>query len=385
MTIRAHFPASPWLLGLLVMVAIMFLIIPAGSIYYAAAGGTACIKCHELRPAYGLWDHSTHRNIQCKECHGTIFSTDVSFHLNNALQVWKHMRGEIPERLLVKQRDISRGLQERCAKCHAQEFAAWKAGPHATTYAAIFMKEAHNQKRQLNDQCLQCHGLYFEGSIRDLVAPLDSKGPWHWQAKPALLNEPAIPCLACHTIHRAGQPLAARYPTMAPATPSTPMASREAAPPEAHRPSLAFYDRREQMHFSVDSLPLPALRNGDRKVTVAPDPKQALCYQCHAPDHTMQAGSGDDRTCLGVHEGISCLACHQKHQQSTAGSCAACHPRLSNCGLDVEKMDTTFKAKTSLHNIHFVKCLDCHPGGVPKKKDKLAATDLPPGIKLARP
>ena len=52
-----------------------------------------------------------------------------------------------------------------------------------------------------------------------------------------------------------------------------------------------------------------------------------------------QVGSGDDRTGIGVHEGLSCLACHQKHGQQTRASCANCHPRLSNCGLDVEKME----------------------------------------------
>ena len=37
-------------------------------------------------------------------------------------------------------------------------------------------------------------------------------------------------------------------------------------------------------------------------------------------------------------------------------------------GIDVEKMDTTFKDKLSKHNVHFVKCQDCHTKGVPTKK-----------------
>jgi hypothetical protein len=31
-------------------------------------------------------------------------------------------------------------------------------------------------------------------------------------------------------------------------------------------------------------------------------------------------------------------------------------------------MDTTFKDKLSKHNVHFVKCQDCHTKGVPTKK-----------------
>jgi hypothetical protein len=31
-------------------------------------------------------------------------------------------------------------------------------------------------------------------------------------------------------------------------------------------------------------------------------------------------------------------------------------------------MDTTFKNPKSLHNIHTVKCIDCHTKGVPRKR-----------------
>jgi hypothetical protein len=113
---------------------------------------------------------------------------------------------------------------------------------------------------------------------------------------------------------------------------------------------------------------MPQMMDGDRLVKGSPDRRQALCYQCHAPRAGMQVFSGDDRTPVGVHEGLSCLACHQKHGQTTRVSCAACHPRLSNCGLDVETMDTTFKSPQSPHDIHRVACLDCHPKGVPVRR-----------------
>jgi len=36
--------------------------------------------------------------------------------------------------------------------------------------------------------------------------------------------------------------------------------------------------------------------------------------------------------------------------------------------LNVQTMDTTFKSAKSPHNIHFVKCIDCHAKGIPKTK-----------------
>ncbi len=183
------------------------------------------------------------------------------------------------------------------------------------------------------DDCLRCHGMHFEGGIRDLVTPLDRRGPW--RIVPAeLANLPAIPCLACHGIHRQGALLR-----------KSGVEGRVAGPSqEISRPSLAFYDRRTQQHVPVADLPLPVMLDGDRVVKMSPDRRQALCYQCHAAEALRQVGSGDDRTAIGVHEGISCLSCHLKHGQKTRASCAECHPKMSNCGLDVEKMDTTFRS-----------------------------------------
>jgi hypothetical protein len=43
-------------------------------------------------------------------------------------------------------------------------------------------------------------------------------------------------------------------------------------------------------------------------------------------------------------------------------------PRLSNCGLDVARMDTSFRNPHSRHDIHGVARIDCHDQGMPKNK-----------------
>jgi RNase P subunit RPR2 len=159
-------------------------------------------------------------------------------------------------------------------------------------------------------------------------------------------------------MHRHGDPLHQQPERMA----------RSSAREPIYRPSLALFDRRQMGHVADANLALPQILDGTRPVRMSPDQRQGLCYQCHAPLSTRQAGSSSDRTGNGIHEGIGCLACHQKHGQQTRASCANCHPRLSNCGLDVEKMDTTFLSPKSKHNIHSAKCLDCHTKGIPKKR-----------------
>lgn len=344
------------------LAAVLFavLLLPGASVYYSYSQGRSCTKCHEIWQPYRDWHESTHRNAACSECHGDVLTLNAGFHLKNLRQLGKHLRGEIPEQVRLKTDDVLQ-IEKRCAKCHREEYADWSAGPHGASYAKIFLNSDHNQRTLLIDDCLRCHSMQFQGSIRDLVTPVNTKGPWQFR-DPHLANEPAIPCLTCHQMHRQGSPL-----TAAPATKPDDASARE----DIGRPSVALFDRREQDYISLERLPLPQMLEGARLVKISPDQRQALCYQCHAPTAAAQVRSGDDRTPTGVHEGLSCLACHDQHGQRTRASCTTCHPQLSNCGLDVEKMDTTFKSLKSPHNIHSVKCIDCHTKGVPQKKRRL--------------
>jgi hypothetical protein len=312
-----------------------------------ALGPDFCASCHEIRPLIDNWKNSTHRGIECTKCHE--YTT-----MRNVQRLGEHLTGNVPEQPKIRSMDTV-ALVEKCRSCHQQQFAEWKAGPHSATYARIFTNKDHNSKRTLMDDCLRCHGMHFEGGIRDLVAPVNTTGPWRI-AKAGMADMPTMPCMTCHSIHRIGQPVE---------KPQERAGLRE----EKVRPSLALYDRRSRMSIGANLLPIPAVFDGSRPVKMSPDERQALCYQCHAALASGGIASGDDRTPMGVHEGLSCFACHQGHQQNTRASCGTCHPRLSNCGIDVEKMDTTFRDLKSRHNVHTVKCIDCHPAGVPRRKD----------------
>ena len=353
-----HKTSRRWLYFGLGILCAGVLLLPGASLYYHYSGGRSCARCHEIWQPYSDWHISTHRNVACSACHGDVFTLDAGFHLKNISRLVKHLRGAIPEQVRLKTADVLK-MNERCQKCHQQEFADWAAGAHSATYTEIFLDKDHNRKRRLMDDCLRCHAMHFEGGIRDLVTPVNTDGPWTLRA-PTLAGQPVIPCVTCHQLHRQGSPLA-----RAAVKPVNPGSSQE-----LFRPSLALFDRRELDYVAVGRLPLPAMRDGERPVKISADRRQALCYQCHAPVASMEVGSGDDRTPVGVHQGLSCFACHQGHGQKTRASCSTCHPQLSNCGLDVETMDTTYKSLKSKHNIHFVKCIDCHTKGVPKSRSK---------------
>jgi|SRR5579864_538985 len=342
-----------WRLYVLLSIVALILLLPGVRVYHSYSSGTLCASCHEISQSYNEWHASTHRNVSCSSCHGSMFSADLRSHLKSLHRFVSHVRGRIPEQIHLGQDDVLK-INTRCQSCHRQEYEDWAAGPHAVTYRQIFLNESHNHRRLLVDDCLRCHGMHFQGGIRDLITPVDTKGPWKLRER-RLAEQHAIPCLACHQLHRSSDLVLREEQN------STPEAVQPA-------PSLALFDRRELAYVSVARLSLPTLREGNKYVEINPDPRQALCYQCHAATAYMQVGSGDDRTPVGVHQGLSCFTCHEGHGQKPRASCANCHPLLSSCGLNVESMDTTLKSPDSVHDIHSVKCADCHTNGVPKKK-----------------
>jgi hypothetical protein len=349
-----------WRAGLVILVVLAALsVFPGASLYYDYKQGRACSRCHEIWQPYTDWHSSAHRNAPCSECHGDVFTWKAGFHLNNMRRVFQHLNGKTAEKPRLRAEDIGR-IVERCRQCHQQEFADWRSGPHSVTYADIFLDAKHNRQELLIDDCLRCHGMHYPGAIRELVTPVNTNGPWQF-VRPQFSAQPAVPCLACHRVHREGAPLVKSKVDEPISGPKQ----------EIVRPSIALFDRRSQDHVALSDLPMPVMIQGTRMVQISPDQRQALCYQCHAPRPERQVNSGDDRTPIGVHEGLSCLACHSKHGERTRASCATCHPRLSNCGLAVETMDTTFKDKASKHNIHSVKCADCHTKGVPRRRKQI--------------
>lgn len=343
-------------IGLVVVLAVS--VTYGATYYYTSQRGAGCASCHEMASFVSAVHASPHQNMTCLQCHAEGMATKLR-------HVAVHLTYRWPETIRLRDADVLE-MTASCQSCHQREYATWHAGPHSATYAQILTNPKHNSERRLMDDCLRCHGMHFNGAVRDIVQPQSIKGPWHI-VRADLAGQPTMPCLACHWIHREGQP-------------ETKPAARISVAGTPLHDSLAFYDRREQMHFTASDLAIPQLYEGARQVKISPDQRQALCYQCHASRQSEanapaaqqhwgpQVASGDDRTPIGVHEGISCLACHNGHNENARASCATCHPEMSHCGIDVEMMDTTFANPASKHNIHWVKCADCHTHGVPAPK-----------------
>lgn len=343
---------------LFVLAALIFIAAGGGAYYYwgVASPQTTCGGCHEIESSSVTWARSGHRDFHCMECHGTALSNGVHSLREKGMMVIRHYAGPPSDHISLTEDQVV-DILNNCQRCHGAEYARWVSGGHSATYASIFLNAKHNSVELLNSDCLRCHGMFFGGSIEQLVSPLRLTGPWKL-TRPELAMRPAIPCLACHKVHREGSPaVPADY-----ADPTKIFYSREKTLPPA-----LWYDRYEKTYVDAARLPVLRLLEGERYVKMADDTRQRICIQCHAPNAFHQAGTSDDRTPRGVHEGLSCLACHENHSNESRRSCQTCHPAISNCQRDVTTMNTTFFDRNSPHNIHFVRCIDCHVKGIPQK------------------
>jgi len=324
----------------------------------SASPEKTCASCHEIVKSVELLAESPHRNLACKDCHGTALSNGFHSLKEKGMMVVHHAGNRYIDNIRLNEQQVL-DVMNHCNHCHAAEYADWNAGGHSVRYSHIFLDIKHNRTEQINPDCLRCHGMFSDVPVRDVVEPLDKTGPWKLK-NPEIHDRPVIPCLACHQVHKTGMPrVSPDYPN-----PRNIFYMRQ----NQNKPAkVSFYSRVERTNIPAEDLPILQLKDKDRAVKVSVDPVMRNCVQCHAPNSHHMAGTSDDRTPRGVHEGIGCPACHQPHSNDAGQSCAHCHPAISNCGIDVTAMNTTYANQGSTHNIHWVACTDCHSEGIPRR------------------
>lgn len=84
-----------------------------------------------------------------------------------------------------------------------------------------------------------------------------------------------------------------------------------------------------------------------------------LCLECHGP--RWAAGPVWPGA---IHGSFKCGTCHTRievdGEPSWKRACHKCHPRPEDVHKDVKALDTTFLSPTSKHDIHEMRCPDCH-------------------------
>lgn len=263
-----------------------------------------CAQCHEIRENCITWKASSHADISCTECHGTALGNGLSGLSGKLGMVYTHFtRRRTNEDIFLNEQQVTE-MAARCAECHQAEHAGWKSGAHAVTYRDIFTDVEHNKMEKPYWDCFRCHGMHYDGTIRDLMSLEGEAESWHITDRQQA-GRPAITCLACHQMHGEQEKRIAYE--------SLDKESRSALTEKTERPATALYMRAEKRHLPSGKIYQATMSYEGSPVTVSDDPNTWLCMQCHAPDSRREVGTEDDKTPVGVYEGMSCLDCHNPH------------------------------------------------------------------------
>ena len=223
-----------------------------------------------------------------------------------------------------------------CQACHPREWADWSRSGHAMTLSAQLLNSDHDSAEQLDQTCVKCHSPELGTTpIGNIVQPLNMKGPWQLVGQYAnLADSPSIPCLACHQSHAVIPP--GLLPGMDFADEST--FYRNVPAPQVS--NLYIFDAFAQKY--VDPQPIAPVINGAQTIPVNDTRANRVCYTCHAteqaesnlfepntpPSGDNSVSTGDDRTLMGVHQGLQCVDCHMSggsHTFNPMSSCSQCH------------------------------------------------------------
>lgn len=255
---------------------------------------------------------------------------------------------------------LSDWSSQSCKSCHPKEWNEWSQSGHALTLSAQLLNTSHNTGELLDQTCLKCHSPEL-GTVKisDVVQPIDQKGPWKLVGQYANAGDtPAIPCLACHQAHTPKS--AGLLPGMDFGDEAT--FYRNVPPPETA--NLWIYDAFAQKY--VEPAPIAPVMNGDQAIPISDTRANRVCYMCHAteraesnlfepnkePDGDNSFGTGDDRTLMDAHQGITCVTCHMpagSHTFNPMNACSQCHtPGNTTASMDYIKSVGTSYTDPSL-------------------------------------
>lgn len=299
----------------------LLLVVSSYTAWNVSDSDYTCAQCHEIRKSHETWKNSAHADVTCIECHGTALSNGFSSIAEKAGMVYVHFtKDKTNEDLSLSESQVL-DIAERCAQCHQAEHASWRSGAHSTTYKDIFMDMEHNKMEKLYWDCFRCHGMHYDGNIHDLMSLEGDAESWHIKNKKQA-DRPSMTCLACHQMHNGDQEKKVPYNSLS-------KDSRDALMQKTARPTTALYMRAEKRHLPSDKIYRATIHHNDSLVRISDEPNTWLCMQCHAPNSRREACTEDDKTPMGIYEGMSCLDCHNPHSNELKNNYRNVHTKLS--------------------------------------------------------
>lgn len=370
-------------LGGVMVVAIALLVLTRVGTAVSPRSGL-CANCHEIQPVYEQWQASTHKGIDCLNCHtepglggyakanlsgvknmlthvGGTYDMPLAATVDNSSCLRCHPRETLPEVIPAGTLRVahSKHDQQRCTDCHSQVV-------HTLQGATVAQAKSH-----ANKDCRVCH-------------PNPASAP-HGDA--------SVSCLSCHSATIPNHDLAMKrgvFPQEGCIDCHT--KQRVSAPEECQVCHVSPHGLEEQgfkancsaCHASTETWTIQSMVH---PVKLEGKHTQLQCAQCHNGRTDFKGLSFDCSTCHKPSHGQmkenDCTSCHSQqgfkpakvdHQKIWSGyqgkhasiECAQCHPNNWYAGIP-SKCETCHKAPKGMENTD---CAKCHQPGVTWKIEK---------------
>ena len=312
-----------------------------------------CASCHEIRPVHDQWVSSTHKGVNCLNCHTERgWEGYVKVNVQGARNIITHLSGQ--DRL-PPEADIK---NSSCNYCHPADQLP-ETRPEST------LKVAHSKHEE--QSCTTCHNrMVHPGQFEvpeeiKLVShqPKDCQ-VCHQNPSPQYLHGNSnLPCTSCHSANIPNHEVAIKRGAM-PKENCQECHSRErvSAPETCHTCHVSPHGTENELNcnrcHSADSKGWSQVSFA-HPVKLSIEHSQIQCTKCHASKSlsvsTTQPGGA-----------FQCLTCHKPPHQSYAnGNCIQCHTITGWKPLTIDHA-AVWKDYVGKHATPT--CASCHTDGV---------------------
>lgn len=296
---------------------VMVIVVVVGSVVayklwdYKENNPRFCVTCHLMDDAFEKWEVSSHKDINCHECHHLSLIEQNKLLITLVL----HNPQEVPERhgkVIVP--------WKYCTKCHVEGNEKFPSAPNVGVSA--FHKKHFDQAKL---ECTKCHGYKlheFAAEPKFCVGCHPDNEPVHGMPELACLNchndksENLIPgrdaCLLCHGDE------AQRTAITADLDNNNINYIKPTEEEVAKASKMATFPAEGAMAFECNKCHNP---HGKIKLTIGSED----CSTCHEG-----AGKkGQHQTHIGM--GLTCKQCHKPHkwtvtkEMAKSAFCTQCH------------------------------------------------------------
>ncbi len=321
--IAHHRGVRRWtILGTTGAIFLIFLAASAGSLGALGSGVAVtvssnpsfCGSCHEIGPAYDQWRISSHKNVNCLDCHtegGIAGYAKIS--TDGLRNITDHLSGgvDLPAQASVK--------NESCLACHPRDTLP-------ETMPQVALKMAHSAHQDQN--CTTCHvrlvhpRLFEQSPAMVQAVNLSPKdcSVCHPSPNPTYLHGDAqVACSSCHSGTIPNHDIAVRQNTPVQETCIDCHTQKRVSQPESCQtchvsPHGAQLDC-ARCHSSKQSWSEQKLTH---PVALTATHGQLQCTQCHVPSQ----GSAVQTLSTGNY---LCNTCHTPKHPPMDNNCAKCH------------------------------------------------------------